>query len=106
MAPVTEMTFATTTSTDPPRPTVADLFKTAVRQEVPIEGSAQSLTYHSDMVWVTRTDDVGDGSVLRLNAATGAIIDITAVDPFPTGPVFVDGAVWVFSVPNWDYHGI
>lgn len=67
-------------------------------QVIPIGGAPSTPVLHSGRVWLVRENEDGSGTLLRVDAASGAVMDTIPVGRYPRGPVATADHVWVFNV--------
>ncbi len=87
-APVAAPTTTPTTTTYPLPEVLA----------IPLGGLLQPPALDADVVWAVRDTLDGEGSLIRLSRASGAVTDVVKVGNRPRGPAVTDDAVWVFNV--------
>lgn len=95
-APTTEPDTTSTTSPTPATTTIET--PSYQSQVIPVGGTPSTPILHGGYVWVVRENEDSSGTLLRVNAASGAVMDTIAVGPHPRGPVPTEDSIWVFSV--------
>lgn len=107
--PTTSMAPALTeppapTTTEPPA--LVELFADAEIQEIPVGGTPKTPVLYEGFVWLVRDDEGGDSTLLRLDAASGAVVDTVSFEGIVRGPAGVDGIAWVHNVTEGTLVGV